>query len=470
MISKVWQKTFPRYFVSSASLRIQQSRVIRHATFLRSLPNCDESKDSSPTVAKLKNPIVEKLWSARHQAKLMMENQRDMDSPFVASTSASKADAECIIQSSESEEGKRELSKSPSCSETSIDYPFSSDNFLRESYRNPWGQMRFGKILEDLDAMAGNVAFNHVGGQALIVTAGVDRIRIRKKPSIDLDQLLTGKVTWVGKSSMEIRMQLKSSGEEDEWLEAYFTFVTLDPKTKRPMKISKLSPQSNEERAHFELGAMRAKAKKIARRSKQFRVGEQLSEGSLAIDKLAAELLKEAGPLLRMPSLADSNSILMSQTEMQNALIAQPQVRNLSDRIFGGFLMRRGLELAYASAYLFGGDKPNFLEVDDISFDSPVDVGDLLVFKSRILYTQPDGGDLGEYVEDHKDMPLVIVEVEAWVTEPEAVDARVSNVFYFTFALPNKKSCRNVLPGNLEEARRMAIRMVADKEQASLRS
>jgi len=71
--------------------------------------------------------------------------------------------------------------------------------------------------------MAGNVAFNHVGGQALIVTAGVDRIRIRKKPSIDLDQLLTGKVTWVGKSSMEIRMQLKSSGEEDEWLEAYFT-------------------------------------------------------------------------------------------------------------------------------------------------------------------------------------------------------------------------------------------------------
>ena len=59
----------------------------------------------------------------------------------------------------------------------------------------------------------------------------------------------------------------------------------------------------------------------------------------------------------------------------------------MSDHIFGGFLMRRGFELAYTSAYLFGGDKPNFLEVDDISFDSPVDVGDLLVFKSRILYT-----------------------------------------------------------------------------------
>ena len=142
----------------------------------------------------------------------------------------------------------------------------------------------------------------------------------------------------------------------------------------------------------------------------------------------------------------------------------------MSDRIFGGFLIRRGFELAYAKACIFGGDKPNFLEVDDISFDSPVYVGDLLVFKSRILYTLPKGGYLGDYVEDHTNMPLVIVEVEAWVTEPEVADARVSNVFYFTFALPNKKSCRTILPGNLEEARRMAIRMVADAEQATLRS
>lgn len=71
--------------------------------------------------------------------------------------------------------------------------------------------------------MAGNIAFNHVGGFALIVTAGVDRIRIRKKPSIEFDQQLSGKVTWVGTSSMEIRMQIKSSSDEEEWLEAYFT-------------------------------------------------------------------------------------------------------------------------------------------------------------------------------------------------------------------------------------------------------
>ena len=86
----------------------------------------------------------------------------------------------------------------------------------------------------------------------------------------------------------------------------------------------------------------------------------------------------------------------------------------------------------------------------------PVDVGDLLVFKSLILYTSPDGRDLGSYVDGHKGMPLVAVEVACWVTCPENKKAEVSNHFYFTFALPGKASCRRVLPANIDEARRQA--------------
>lgn len=61
-----------------------------------------------------------------------------------------------------------------------------------------------GKILEDLDALAGNIAFNHVQGNAMIVTAGVDRIRVRERPEISADQYLSGKVTWVGNLSTSI--------------------------------------------------------------------------------------------------------------------------------------------------------------------------------------------------------------------------------------------------------------------------
>ena len=270
---------------------------------------------------------------------------------------------------------------------------------------------------------------------------------------------------------MEIRMQICTKGcdESIDWLEAYFTFVVLDPDTKKPIKIAPLLPQTSEERAQFELGALKARNKKMVRRGRIV-VGKQLTEEAIKIDKLAAELLEQASTSLRMPSLADPNVILMGATEMQNAMVAQPQVRNLHDRIFGGFLMRRAYELAFAACYLFGGDKPRFLEVDDISFDAPVNVGELLVFKSRCLYTQPDGGDLGEYVQDHDGMPLVSVEVETWVTSPENCTAKLSNHFYFTFALPNKKTCRTILPGNIDQARSMAARITADRDQASFAS
>jgi acyl-coenzyme A thioesterase 9 len=325
------------------------------------------------------------------------------------------------------------------------------------------------QILEDLDALAGNIAFQHVFGTPLIVTAGVDRIRLRKRPRIDKDVHLSGKVTWVGNSSMEIRMQCADLDTREEWLEAYFTFVTLDPVTKKPIAMPALLPTTQEERAQFELGALKAQAKKRARRDK-LQVGKPLTENSLKMDSLAASLLEEAGPLIRMPSLADPHSILMHNTKMQNAMVAQPQMQNLHNRIFGGFLMRRAFELAFATAYVFGGRRPIFLEVDDISFESPVDIGDLLVFNSRVLYTLPEGGFLGDYLIDHANLSLVMMEVEAWVTEPEKASARVSNHFYFTFALPKGAMCRKVLPSNIDEARRMSSRMTADREQATLRS
>ena len=133
---------------------------------------------------------------------------------------------------------------------------------------------------------------------------------------------------------------LQEKDSDYEYLEAFCTFVTLDPVTKKPVKIPPLIPLTNEDRAHFELGALKAQAKKISRRNK-LEVGQPLTEDSLKVDQLAASLLQEAGPLLRMPSLADPHSILMHNTRVQNAMIAQPQVRNLHNRIFGGFLMRR---------------------------------------------------------------------------------------------------------------------------------
>jgi len=433
-----------------------------------------EGAESSKSFhSKFMNPIVGQLWDQRQISKQRMKSLSDADCETNGSGNLQEL-AAISIHNGKEEIGGKEIPefKHPSSSRTAIDYPFSEDHFLREAYGSPGGTMRFGKILEDLDALAGNIAFHHVVGNPMLVTAAVDRIALRDIPRIEKDQRLSGQVTWVGNSSMEIRMQIHEVNESDSaghWLEAYFTFVAVDQQTKKPTKICPLRPDSSEERALFELGALKAAKKKQTRKRGISFVGKQLNEEDMKMEQRAEKLLEEAFPLLHMPSLADSQSILMQNTVLQNTLIAQPQVRNLSNRIFGGFLMRRAFELSFSNAYCFGGEWPQMLEVDNITFHTPVDVGDLLQFTSKVIYSLPEGGNLGSNVATHSNKPLVMIEVECFVMEPGHVKAHLSNRFYFTFLLPSsKKTCKRVLPGTLSEARRMVSRMIADEEQAGL--
>ena len=82
-----------------------------------------------------------------------------------------------------------------------------------------------------------------------------------------------------------------------------------------------------------------------------------------------------------LPALAPRDVVPSSATRTENIFVAQPQQRNLSGRIFGGFLLRRAFELAFATTYVFGGDRPVFKQVSDMDFLRPVDVGDLLRLK-----------------------------------------------------------------------------------------
>ena len=50
-------------------------------------------------------------------------------------------------------------------------------------------------------------------------------------------------------------------------------------------------------------------------------------------------------------------------------------------------MRRRAFELAFATAYLFAGCRPTFLHVGEITFQKPVEVGDLLRFHSTVLHT-----------------------------------------------------------------------------------
>lgn len=49
---------------------------------------------------------------------------------------------------------------------------------------------------------------DHTTRPLLLVTASVDKISTKKRLRVDVDLELAGSVTWVGRSSMEIRMEV----------------------------------------------------------------------------------------------------------------------------------------------------------------------------------------------------------------------------------------------------------------------
>ncbi|KHG03224.1 Acyl-coenzyme A thioesterase 9, mitochondrial [Gossypium arboreum] len=319
------------------------------------------------------------------------------------------------------------LTKSPSQSRTTIFYNFSSDYILREQYRDPWNEVRMGMLLEDLDALAGTISVKHCSDDdsttrpLLLVTAAVDKIVLKKPISVDIDLKMVGSVIWVGRSSIEIQLDVIQSPKEESdvshsvALAANFIFVARDSKTGKAAAVNRLSPETE--------------------------------QGRIFCD---------------MPALADRDSILLRDTRLENALICQPQQRNIHGRIFGGFLMHRAFELAFSTAYVFAGLVPCFLEVDHVDFLRPVDVGDFLRLTSCVLYTELE----------NLDQPLINVEVVAHVTRPEIRSSDVSNTFYFTFSVrPEAKATkngfkiRNVVPATEEEARRILERMDAEMPQ-----
>ena len=376
---------------------------------------------------------------------------------------------------------------------TSIRYSFSADENLIEAYRNPWNAVRVGRVLEDLDSLAGNIAFSHCDDAdrntrpQLLVTASVDRVRLMRALKLEEDVILSGAVAWVGRSSMVIRMEAwpaehpdapacedaraetkKTKNEKNKnayakrsgpSLSADFTFVARDAVTNKSAAVNPLVPECDASRALFASTGERVARKKAALKETT-RASRAAADRGAASEALAAAkaafvdaAAREARAAMELPALAAPDAILSDATRTENMFVAQPQQRNLSGRVFGGFLLRRAFELAFATSYVFGGARPRFKSVRDMDFLRPVDVGDLLRFKARVLHVDATHCDTGQCVD---------VEVECLVTKPESRSAELSNTFLFTFHVENEPQ------GGADDARKPRRVLPATREDAAL--
>jgi len=94
---------------------------------------------------------------------------------------------------------------------------FSKDHALRSQYMDPYGSLHIGNVLEDIDALATVVAYAHCDDgnprarPLTIVTASCDRIDQLSHIPVISDLRYRGWVSWVGRSSMEVRIEIMRS-------------------------------------------------------------------------------------------------------------------------------------------------------------------------------------------------------------------------------------------------------------------
>lgn len=285
------------------------------------------------------------------------------------------------------EVGGRELAGSHA-----VLYAFSSEPALRGEYVGNTGKVLVGRLLEDLDALAGNVAFDWCqgirssDGEALVlVTAVVDRISFARPIPITDDVVLSGRVIWTGSSSMLVRMQMHAGrveGQGEELLVADFVYVARDHSSGRSVKVPEVSSQTPDEIKLFQEGERKAAAQRAAR--------SKAVEPDLRVAQTIQTMLEEGEACEDLPAWHATNTqkVLMQSTALEATSLTKPQHTNTAGKVFGGYLMRAAYELAFTTCYAFAGRHPTFVEVSEFVFRRPVPLGSILRLKSRVVLTR----------------------------------------------------------------------------------
>lgn len=123
---------------------------------------------------------------------------------------------------------------------------------------NPMGNLMGGNLMRWMDIVGGIAAGKHC--EAITVTASVDNISFQKPIHVGDIVTLKAQVTRAFNTSVEVYVEVSThniKGQNPQRSNnAYFTFVALDDDTKKPIKVPKFIPISEEEQRLFE-GASR---------------------------------------------------------------------------------------------------------------------------------------------------------------------------------------------------------------------
>ena len=151
------------------------------------------------------------------------------------------------------------LTKKVSDSQTQQQY------ILRPAHINPYGRLFGAQLLKWIDEVAGIVAVRH--SNAIVTTAAIDNLQFKAPAYSGNLVVLQGRITYVGRSSMEIRVDTYTEaldGTREHINCAYLDMVAINDEG-QAIEVPALELETDEQRAEYEAAVKRKEMRKKRR-------------------------------------------------------------------------------------------------------------------------------------------------------------------------------------------------------------
>ena len=136
---------------------------------------------------------------------------------------------------------------------------------IRPAHINPYGRLFGAQLLKWIDEVAGIVAVRHAN--AIVTTAAIDNLQFTKPAFAGQMVVLLGRVTHVGRTSMEVRVDTYTEaldGTRTHINRAYIDMVAIDNEGKA-IEVPTLELETDEQRAEHEAAIKRKEMRKQRR-------------------------------------------------------------------------------------------------------------------------------------------------------------------------------------------------------------
>ena len=125
------------------------------------------------------------------------------------------------------------------------------------SHINGYKRLFGGQLMAWIDMLGGVIARRHAEHE--VTTACIDNLQFKKAVTINSTLVLKGKMTYVGRSSMEVRVDTfveRLDGTRELVNTCYMVLVALD-ENQKPVPVPQLICETQQEKEEFENGARR---------------------------------------------------------------------------------------------------------------------------------------------------------------------------------------------------------------------